>query len=106
MLVVALLLSLPARADVSLPVRTDASPPVRKSAPRAREGGGGTFCEFEVFRAEDHRPMGGIRYKLKLPSGRVLRGRVPENGLVHVDVPHAGSCTIDFDLPPGMIIAD
>jgi hypothetical protein len=65
-----------------------------------------TFCEFDVVRAEDGKPTGGMRYKLKLPSGQVVRGRVPKNGRVHVDVRGAGTCTIDFDLPPGMIIAD
>jgi len=80
-----------ARADASLPT------------PRQ---GDWTFCEFEVIRAEDRKPTGGMRYKLKLPSGRIVRGRVPKNGRVHVDVRGAGTCTIDFDLPPGMIIAD
>jgi hypothetical protein len=43
---------------------------------------------------------------MKLPSGKKVRGRVPKNGLVHVDVPHAGECTIDLHLPDGMVIAD
>jgi hypothetical protein len=68
--------------------------------------GDGTFCEFHVFDAETKKPIGGVRYKLTLPSGKKLRGRVPKNGLVHVDVPHPGTCTIDFDLPPDRIILD
>ena len=68
--------------------------------------GDGTFCEFQVFSAETKKPMGGFRYTPTLPSGKKMRGRVPKSGLVHVDVPHSGTCTIDFDLPPGHIIAD
>jgi hypothetical protein len=68
--------------------------------------GEGTFCEFQVVDVETKKPRGGFRYTLTLPSGRKVRGRVPKNGLVHVDVPHAGDCTIDLDLPPGMIIPD
>jgi hypothetical protein len=68
--------------------------------------GEGTFCEFEVVDAATRKPVGGFRYTLKLPGGKKVRGRVPRNGRVHVEVPHAGQCTIDFDLPPGMVIAD
>jgi hypothetical protein len=91
LLTVALFWSAVAHGDASLPTP---------------KKGHWTFCEFEVIRADDRKPTGGMRYKLKLPSGQVVRGRVPKNGLVHVDVPHDGNCTIDFDLPPGMVIAD
>ncbi len=75
------------------------------SVPQRRRGGG-TFCEFEVFRAEDHAPMSGVKYRVTLPDGSVRRGKVPKSGLVHIDVPDAGECSIDLDLPPGMRIAD
>ncbi len=68
--------------------------------------GDGTFCEFEVVDAQTKKPTGGFRYTLTLPSGKKVRGRVPRSGRVHVDVPHAGTCTIDFDLPKGMIVAE
>ena len=68
--------------------------------------GNGTFCEFEVVDAASRKPVGGFRYTMTLPSGKKVRGRVPRSGRVHVDVPHAGECTIDFDLPPGIVIAD
>ena len=61
--------------------------------------GDGTFCEFQMVSAETKKPFGGFGYTLTLPSGKKLRGRVPKSGRVHVDVPHAGNCTIEFDLP-------
>ena len=61
--------------------------------------GDGTFCEFQMVSAETKKPFGGFGYTLTLPSGKKIHGRVPNSGLVHVDVPHAGHCTIEFDLP-------
>ena len=78
-----------ARADLAVPAKSD---------------GKGTFCEFEVFSAETKKPIAGIRYTVTLPSGKRVRGRVPKNGIVHIDVPKAGDCTIDLDLPDGMHI--
>jgi hypothetical protein len=68
--------------------------------------GDGTFCEFQVVDAVTRKPVGGFRYTMRLPSGKKVRGRVPRSGRVHVDVPHAGTCDIDFDLPPGMVIQE
>jgi hypothetical protein len=67
--------------------------------------GNGTYCEFQVVHAESKKPFGGMRYTMTLPSGKKVRGRVPKSGLVHVDVPHSGNCTIEFDMP-GFTIAD
>jgi hypothetical protein len=75
------------------------------SVPRVGHGES-TFCEFEVVHADSQKPMAGVRYKLTLPDGSVRRGRVPKSGVVHVDVPHAGECGIDLDLPNGYVILD
>jgi hypothetical protein len=76
------------------------------SVPAARAHDGWTFCEFEVFHQATRKPFAGVRYRVTLPGGRVRRGRVPANGIVHIDVPRAGECTIDLDLPRGYVIGE
>ena len=72
----------------------------------AKKNGKGTFCEFEVFDAESKKPLPGIRYVVTLPSGKKVRGRVPKNGIVHIDVPKDGECTIQLDIPEGMHVLE
>ena len=90
-LLLLLALSGAAHADASLP------------SPRSSND---TFCEFNVFHQDTGAPMPGVRYRVTLPGGVVRRGRVPANGIIHINVHSQGSCTLDLDLPPGYAIAD
>ncbi|WP_394838681.1 hypothetical protein LVJ94_17460 [Pendulispora rubella] len=45
---------------------------------------------------QEGRPMPGVKYRLKLPSGSVIEGEVGADGKVHLDGLSAGQCSIEL----------
>ncbi len=54
-----------------------------------------TWIEIALL-GEDGSPIGGEKYRLKLPNGRVVDGVLPSSGKVRVDGIPPGDCSVSF----------
>src|SRR5262249_53279158 len=54
-----------------------------------------TWIELELV-DESGNPVGGQRYKITLPDGKVREGRLNSNGFAREDGIERGNCTVEF----------
>ncbi len=54
-----------------------------------------TWIEIQLL-GEDDQPLGDVAYRLELPGGKLLEGRLDPSGRIRVDAIPTGLCKISF----------
>lgn len=86
-------------ADREIDAAYSDQPPASETAhcqsPKPPPATGTDWVEFVLVTGES-KPVAGEAYRLTLPDGRVLEGKLDDAGKVRVENIASGQCTIDF----------